>query len=324
MPEDLSQNVLNDLRMQANDLASTLRDLHEALAIETAPLKKRALEEQIQEKEGELNSIEQQIERLEMQRACKAMLNMDYLDHVDSFQTVAEKQRIGAFLIHGQPLHGHYWLLRQLLTLTPQTPATPPFSFDYNSRSQRKDIDAIWAWLGANLKIPSYKTPRAEIVRCVGQKLKTQSIVLIFKNVDAVDVASIRTLIDEFWNPLANDVKVALPPYLDTRLLMFLVDYYDRVSNWDIPVAQPEDEVFKLINLICLPPLTPFSDQVLQIWLNTPISRAILPREKLRNISQTVQDILAHSENGIPEQVAEYICELHECPYEREDLWLNL
>jgi hypothetical protein len=259
---------------------------------------------------------------LGVSRVYNAMLNIDHFDHEFCFRSSTAEKRIAAFLIHGLPYYGHLWLLKRLLDLAPRATTTPLILFDFLSAHLRTDAAAIWSELGKHLGLPRFGASPEKITERLCTRLKTQSVMLVCKNVDATSEAKLQELLTKFWRPLANAAQEALEPESQSTLLMFLVDNSGLVRAWNLPFEEAPTPAGTTHPLVSLPQLGHFSSKELEPWLRQ-WSR-FFPLELLKNLNGTVQDILQQSDNGIPEKVASKICDLCQYPYIGEDTWLRL
>ncbi|NET36754.1 MAG: hypothetical protein F6K19_32790 [Cyanothece sp. SIO1E1] len=196
-----------------------------------------------------------------------------------------------------------------------------------NSATPRNDVSALWRELGGRVHLRGRELSPPEISERVYRWWRTQDVILIFHDANFLTEASVRELVYEFWLPLANKVKDARTRGHDHKLLMFLVDYEGCTENWEIPFVERLDATWDPQNPIRSPKLEEFSENDLMTWLEACLEDGYddLPSELTYGIDNRVEEILEHSDGGIPELALREICELCGLDwYEESEKWLTL
>ncbi|MGB8699084.1 MAG: hypothetical protein WCD18_06685, partial [Thermosynechococcaceae cyanobacterium] len=163
----------------------------------------------------------------------------------------------------------------------------------------------------------------SEIADQVFQCLQTQNVLLVFHEVETMTETTLSELIDNFWLPLVSKVQEQSSQARKYKLLMFLIDYEGCVESWEVPFAEKLSSNWQSQIPVRPPIITEFSDDDLMGWIETEYDK--LPPVLTAQVDNTVQEILANSNNGVPERVLETICA--DCGYdwyEESDKWLKL
>ncbi|MGB7444220.1 MAG: trypsin-like peptidase domain-containing protein [Coleofasciculaceae cyanobacterium] len=251
-----------------------------------------------------------------------ALLKLGYKQQVRLFRKLVKDHAIAALLIHGLPDYGQRWLLNLLLVkhLSYLT-ASRVVPVGLNRRSRRSDARAIWREFCSRFSLPR-NSSLAEIAQAVYQSLQTQNIILIFHNVNWIPRESLKELIQDFWLPLANQVKQSQATADISKLLMFLVDYEGSVGSLEGLFAGKVDAEGTKYTPIKAPKISEFSEDDLMSWLEN--ENQTLPKELVDDLDATVQEILEDSERGIPELTLDEICDRCGCNwYEESEKWLK-
>jgi inactive STAND len=308
------------LQQQYDLVAEKLNRLRLDHAIATDTLVRFEREKQIEQTEGELKELEQQLYYLEQsvssERLYQALLRLGYRQQTREFRKFIEVYSTAAFLIHGSPDYGQRWLLNRLVVQhVPNIITGKIVRIDLSRIARRSDINALWRELGGRVDLGRQSTI-PEIADRVYQLWQTQNVLLIFYNVNCLQEAFLNELIQGFWLPLATKAKEATLRASQFKLLMFLVDYDGCSGSWNVPFAENQNS-WKLTEI------TEFSEDELTNWLEYEADT--LPTKLIDQIDQTIQIILKNSDNGIPEPTLGEICRLSDCNwYEQEEKWLRL
>lgn len=247
-----------------------------------------------------------------------ALLRLDYFPQVVRFKNFVETHPVGSCLVHGDEDHGQRWLVNRLVQLVPNSIAAKVIRFGLGRKSRANYINALWRELGGRVGLRGQPTPE-KITEAVCKCWETQSVILIFHDVDQMPKEYMHEFIRDFWLPVA---KIACnPPQPSRKLLMFLVDYTGAVEQWGVNFAE---------TLECCQPQTPLKlpridrlgDRDLRSWMENSSNE--LPPRLISEIDSTVRDILENSDNGVPQLVLEYICSICDCNwYDEEQKWLK-
>ena len=298
------------------------------------------IEKQIEGAQAECDRIKQEIENQNLsENSCnlyQALLKLGYLEQIISFKRFLKNQSIASFLIHGSPDYGQRWLLNRLITQHVRYETTGKLVRVQLSRiARRRDISALWRELGGRVGLGGKPTP-SEVVEGIYGCWETQSVILVFHDVDCMPQEYLQQLIQDFWLPLATQAREVVsqtrnyPQTNNYQLLMFLVDYEGSVGKQNTLFVEKLEPNWEPKIPIKLPLITPFADRILKDWINAiavdvqfdafPLVEAIINDTG----DELVQEILDNSDNGVPELAMSEICRLCDCNwYDEKDRWLK-
>jgi hypothetical protein len=323
-------------------LSKKLRRLRKGYVVEVDPATKLKLEVQIAETQEEIDGIEQELDEIEQQikgasqvsnegsgtgidlnRLHSALLKLGYWEQQRSFKRIIKEFPLGAFLIQGaSPEYGQRWLLNRLVLEISKTIEGKVIKVDLGRIVSRSDVPALWRELAGRVGLGRQSSP-AEIVDRVHQWWQTQNILIIFYDVHCTAEENLRDLINDFWAVLANRLSNSVSQKSSFKLLLFLLDYKACVCTWNLSFAKQFDSSWKPTIPIGLPDIVPFAPDVLITWLEHQSDD--LPSQLTDDIETTVETILSHTENGVPEPTLREICGLCGCNwYDQEEKWLKL
>jgi hypothetical protein len=265
----------------------------------------------------------------------RILIKLGYRQQVRLFRKLVNQSAVAAFLIYGSPEHGQRWLLNRLVSQYVQgslTDKVVPVSL--SRRARRNDVQALWRELARQVGLKP-TAPIGQILDRVYKWWTTQNVLLVFHDVDYLPEPCFQDLLQQFWLPLADrvrqqdqqqghkqDLQQGQQQGQGHKLLMFLIDYEGHVGQWDAPFVEKLDATWTPQLPIRSPRLEEFSDQELIDWIVAECDE--LPRE-FHNEDAIVQEILDNSEDGIPEQVLQEICDRCGCDwYEELEKWLKL
>ncbi|WP_029633783.1 MULTISPECIES: hypothetical protein [Nostocales] len=315
------------LQDQYELLCEKLTKLRRDCAIAADTLIRFQLDKQIEQTEAEIDHLANQLDNLERascsERLYKALLQLGYRKQAQNFRKFAEAESVAAFLIHGcTPDYGQRWLLNRLVIKhVPKSISGKTVRIDLNRIARRSDVAALWRELSNRVGLGRQGTP-AEIAERVYQWWQTQSVLLIFYDVDFLPEPYLQELIRDFWLPLATKARGNLANASQFQLLMFMVDYAGCADGWNMPFAERFEATWKPDNPVKLPVIAEFSEHELTNWLEHEADE--LPSKLTDEVGETVEKILENSDNGIPEPVMAEICRLSDCDwYEHEEKWLK-
>ena len=265
--------------------------------------------------------LEQPIASLDNGTLYNALLRLNFTNQVSLFRHFVETHEVGSCLIHGEPEYGQRWLLNRLLQLVPHGRSAKVIQFGLSRRSRANYIDSLWRELGGRVNLTGQYPPQ-KIAEALCKWWQTQTVILVFQNVDQMPQEYMNQFLYEFWLPLVHLSGKSSSRSGNYRLLLFLVDYSGCVEQWKIDCVEALDSNWQPQILVKLPRLNRLSDRDLVIWMETGIND--LPVKLTTQLERTVQSILENTENGLPELALEYICSLCECNwYEWEQVWLK-
>lgn len=260
---------------------------------------------------------------IDSQELYRLLLKLGYRQQVRQFRKLVKSHSIAALLICGEPDYGQRWLLNRLVTQhLPNNLMGKTVNIDLARRGRRSDPEAIWRNLARRVGLKG--TPSVDsIVHRIYRWWETQDVLLVFHDVDYLPQHCFQEFLDQFWLPLATQAKESHNIHESGyKLLMFLVDYTNKVETWDTPFIEKIDSTWESKVPIRTPRLEEFSSDELFDWIEDRLDE--LPTS-FKNEEILVQEILSDSNEGIPELVLQEICE--RCGvdwYEEMDRWLKL
>ena len=268
------QQQREELQKQYDLLSTLMQNLGERLVVETDPVEEFKLLKQKEHLEAKRTSIDEQIESLDFQietldiasRLHKALLKLNYHHQEMLFQRLIDTSQVGAFLIHGEPGHGQSWLLNRLVNRVPYITVGKVIPINLQFRGRRWDFEAIQRELKRCVGLANTHTLQ-EVVEHIHSWWQTQTVVLIFHNVDTMDVKYMQEFIQGFWLPLV-DKAINVPcrsPYY--KLLMFLVANSEYVDEWHFDCVEQLDASWRPHIPIKPPRLTPIGTEELVTWM---------------------------------------------------------
>lgn len=254
----------------------------------------------------------------------RALLKLGYQQQAALFLRAIDTEAVAAFLIHGLPEYGQQWLLNRLVVeYLPLHTVSKVVRIDLSCAARRNDVDACQRELGKRLNLRGKALTPAALSQGVYNWWLTQDVIFVLHHVDFVPEPSVRKLIEEFWLPLTQRVRSAMAGESDRKLLMFLVDYEGIAEQWQLPWVEKLDASWDPGQQpIKAPKLQEFTNQELMNWIVSQFRD--LPPVLTQGIDEKVEEILAKSEQGIPELVLQEICT--QCGYdwfEELDKWLK-
>lgn len=256
-----------------------------------------------------------------------ALLLLDYQTQDAWFGKYLDSSRIAAFLIHGDsPEYGQRWLLNRLLRQRIST-TDKVLRVDLYRKTRGSDLSSLWREMAQRVGLGSSQ-PIPAIAERVGGWLKTQSVVLIFDNAEALLQGGLTTFVEEFWRPLVA-IAQAAPAAGPQRLLMFLLDNDGAGAACSAPLAEIKDPAWQPHQPVKLPAIRRFSTPLLAGWIATVGTRLPQPFPNLLTEDQDAIDraadtIVEQSQQGLPLEAMIAICEQCECHwYEKEAVWLK-
>ena len=290
------------------------------------------LKKQIEEAEAKREQIGRQLKLKELENTSiassealyRTLLRLGYRRQIRLFRRLIEAESVAAFLIHGLPDYGQRWLLNRLVVQYVPYFLTGKVVLVNVSRKVRKnDVSALWREVAGRVGLRGKQYSPSEIAEKVYQWWQTQNVLLVFHEVETMPETSLSELIDNFWLPLVNKVREQQSQASKFKLLMFLIDYEGCVGGWEVPFAEKLNSNWEPQTPIRSPEINEFSDDDLIDWIETQYDK--LPAVLTAQVDNTVQKILANSDNGIPELALEAICDRCGCDwYEESEKWLKL
>lgn len=227
-------------------------------------------------------------------------------------QFLESEQRVGAFLLHGEPECGQRWLLNRFLKqITGSSTGKPPYKFSFERKGGGRSLEDLWSnlaeWSGL-----ADSSSLEKLVEEVHTLWQTQTVIFILRGLHEIEHEYIEKFIQVFWLPLAERAKKQ-PRSSVHYCLLFFVD--DSGCQWNFPFAKDLDPTWEPQIPIELEKLTRFPNAELLSWMETGVD--ILPS------NLTIDDLLEGCEGGLPELVLKRICKL--CGddwHRREKAWI--
>lgn len=256
-----------------------------------------------------------------------ALLLLDYQTQDAWFGKYLESSRIAAFLIHGDaPEYGQRWLLNRLLRQRIST-TDKVLRVDLYRKTRGSDLGTLWREMAQRVGLNSSQ-PIPAIAERVGGWLKTQSVVLIFDNAEALLQGGIAEFVEQFWRPLVAIAQAATAAG-PQRLLMFLIDNDGAGAACRAPLAELKDPAWQPHQPVKLPAIRRFSTPLLAGWIATVATTLPQPFPNLLTededaIDRVADTIIEQSRQGLPVEAMIAICEQCDCHwYEKEAVWLK-
>ncbi len=286
----------------------------------------------------------------------RRVMNLDYRAQNRAFH-IFRPERFAAYLVHGEVhpdgdkiILGTNLLALQLRNLlfglAPDAPLDQGFDnlvLPVKSRLIVKNSQRLWRHLCENVGAQGLtgdygESDRRIIAAATGRRLDRGHVLLVLHNVPRRHALELLT---DFWVPLLGFLeemsKAGDLPVTTFGVYAILVDPDGEIQSQTginllrIPSGPKDREALrrqlredKL--LVDLRPVTAYSEDALERWLESHNAWALLPEEFLdREIETAAADILENSDNGFPDDAIEYICcDLGGLSFERVETWLEI
>lgn len=240
----------------------------------------------------------------------QALLKLNYLEQKKLFrELLSHNYKSAAILIHGPRGYGQKLLLNMLIKQVSSISAQELTQINMNLGTdgiRPLDVNGLWFQLASYFTLnPDLRS--TEIAEKISESLQVQNVILIFDNIAIIDPQVI-TMVRDFWQELLSHVDLIKQK---NWLLLFLVDNEGESGDWLKDLTDNMSSNWHPSQLIKLPSLTPFTRQDLEYWL----ASEDLLNQKFSTHSALPQKILEHSQNGVPELVFRYVCELYGIEY---------
>ena len=291
------------------------------------------LKKQVEEAEAEREQIGQELKLKELENTSistsseelyRTLLRLGYRQQIRLFRRLIQAESVAAFLIHGYPDYGQRWLLNRLvIQYVPYLLNANVIKVNVSRKVRRNDVSALWRKVASRVGLKGKQYTLSEIAKGVCQWLQTENVLLVFHEVGKMPKNTLYELIQDFWLPLVSEVQEQQSQARKFKLLMFLIDYEGCVGDWEVPFVEKLNSNWEPQTPIKSPMITEFSDDDLIDWIDTEYDK--LPDGLTARVDNTVQAILANSDNGIPELALDIICDRCGCDwYEKSEKWLKL
>lgn len=307
---------LEGLRGEFDACTKNLSELQRAYALEGDPVRRVQLNAKI---EDEKRRLEAASGRMAILKLGDALLRLDYTRQVFRFRTTIDGKGIAAFLVRS-PGNGDEdaqdcirLLVKRLLTYIPNQISTPPIKVRLGCNVRRSDATALWRELAKKVG-SSVHAGAQEIAERVADRLRTQNVVLIFTDLDRLDLA---VCMRDFWAPLVQAAQQAPPG--GYHLILLLIDYAGVAS-----LPEPHAPIM----LVGLPRVRRFPEADLTAWIEGVLGD--LPPDALPKVGDLdeavtalLQQLVSSGPDRGPDLVLWQICEMWKCPEEELDAWLE-
>ena len=252
------------------------------------------------------------------------LAKLGYRQQVRLFRRLVRKEDVAALLIYGPPDYGQRWLLNVLLTNhLPGVEMSKVVNVSLKRRGRSpstqvlgRDFHRFWGL--------SNPVTLAEAAKAVYQCWQTRNVILIFHDVDWIGAENAKKLIEEFWQPLTQEMRktVGKNREFSSKLFMFLIDYQGKTGKLNSIFRERAKENNHKQSPLKAPEIEEFTEEEIGDWIDE--EREALPAQLIEEIDEQVERILDKSEGGIPELTLEEICA--SCGYnwiEEAEKWLK-
>jgi inactive STAND len=281
---------IDALEKQCDILSQKKGKLREELAWQSDVCIKFQIEKQIEQVQEEQKEIHRQICNFNSCQLYRNLLKLGYTKQEMLFLQFIRKHPVSAFLIHGEPDYGQGWLLNRLSLHIKGSIKAKKVIVDLSCLVRSKNIDVVWRDIARSVGLGRQVLP-PEIVDRVYLCLQTQSVFIIFTNIDFVPPKDLRELLHNLWLLFASKTQKISS---ESKLLMFMVDMTSNTEKCDIQFAERLNTDWNANIPIKLPIIERFNQDILSDWIKYEF--ASLPTELTDNIDSSIQTILEQSE----------------------------
>jgi hypothetical protein len=227
------------------------------------------------------------------------LMTLDFRPQVRQFKAVTDQHRIGAFLVHGPPLHGQRLLTRRLIRLQEKWSTGQRIVIDATSNGIGKSSRALWSQIARKLQLP-YDTDKQILAEKVCEWWKTQDVIFVFVTVDYIGAELLTAWLDEFWKPIASAARERVPlTPSNTHLLLFLLDFSGGVCETTVSLLDQPGEMLHSHAPLKLPPTGKIQQDELDIWIDS--TAEVLPGR------MDAFALIHDTDNGTPDLLYEKI-----------------
>jgi hypothetical protein len=133
---------------------------------------------------------------------------------------------------------------------------------------------------------------------------ETQDVILLFYTVDAFTPKLLADWLDDFWKPISTAARQKQPLVpSNTHLLLFLVDFKGQVSEMNVALLDQPEQIRDSYAPLKLPPTSRIREEDIDYWISYMANVLVLPD------NLNAADVIAATENGVPDLVYDKICE---------------
>jgi hypothetical protein len=238
----------------------------------------------------------------------QAFLRLNFYKQVDLFQKIVKQNSIGACIIHGEQGSGQSWLLHRLIREIPNESKHEAKVIKINMKIYSPNINSVFAQINKHLT-GKHQLSKNEITIIDGiyNCLKTQNVIIVFKEVDRISEQYIKELIHKLWLQLVNKAQhSSLQPKI-FKLFMFLIDEVGCVEKWTIQLKDSYDNNWKPDFPVKLPLIDKLSCQDLNDWIKN--HKNVLPNDLTKLEESDIKTLLKTWDNGLFMTVLPQICD---------------
>jgi len=181
-------------------------------------------------------SSDQQIKNLptlDTEKLHSALLRLGFTEQVKIFRELIKSKKIAACLLSGEPDCAQRWLLHRLLSLIPNITTAKIIPWGWQRLGITNSLNRLWRELGGRVGLIGIHPP-SKIVEAIIQSWETQTVILIFQNIDLLPENEFQQFIIEFWLPLVTIASNYQARINEHYLLMFLVDYSGSIERGEM------------------------------------------------------------------------------------------
>jgi hypothetical protein len=255
----------------------------------------------------------------------KALLPIGFPAERLNFINLRNASKINAYLIHGGPMYGHYWLLARLLDVLKKEGGVPCDPIDLSCPDNYPYVDSLWNNLHDTFS-GGEDTSREQIYQSVADALQNHPIYIILEKVNTIKEHEIPGILDKFWKVLAEEVRKKLKDPTCFGLYLFLI--FHELSGEAWPAGQPEksDLVDLPYNWVDIP--LPLMEQVLTSvsFNNSAIINLLRDNKSLGPtdlVETKFQQLWDKSQDHLYEQMAIQFFSLFHAKYGGTRQWLT-
>jgi hypothetical protein len=238
------------------------------------------------------------------------LCTLGYKKQVYLFQRFVRNHDISALLIYGpSELYGQKWLLNLLLTNhLPGIETSKVVNVDCRRRGKSPKFEIFGREFCGHFGLRKAGTS-LEVVQAVYQCWQTRNIILIFDNVDWLGEENLKKLLEEFWQPLTEQIQALRDQEGEvlSKMFMFLIDYQGKAGKLK-SVFTEKIEANKIEkNPLKVPEIEEFTEEQLWEWMEA--QKEDLSAKIVEEMDKKIAEIIENSEGGIPELTLEEICD---------------
>ena len=235
----------------------------------------------------------------------RILVKLGYRQQVRLFSKLIKKEEIAALLIYGPPnYYGQRWLLNLLLGHhLPDSQISKVVKVDLKRRGRRLEkMRELCRPFGVEPHQATWK----EITQKVYQCWQTRNVIIIFNHIDNVGGENVRKILEEFWQPLFQEITAQESNLSRNKLFLFLIDYQGKSGEIAGLFQEKIEEIKGKSNRLKIPEIREFTETELLDWVN--YQKEELPPKLVEEIDEQVETIIEESEGGIPELTFDEIC----------------